>query len=104
MTCLCAKDAVRGVDALPPGELADILLANNPGLSITQIDKAAGPVFMRSYAPSMIPTGCTPASVGRLAKAVDELQGLSSGTRRALLVAHQDDALCVAIRGKMTVR
>src|SRR5205823_6088056 len=33
---------------------------------LPELDKAAGPVYMRAYAPSMIPAGCTPASVKRL--------------------------------------
>jgi len=67
------------------------------------LDKAAGPVFMRAYSASMIPATCTPASVQRLAAAVEDNKELSTGTRRALLVAHQEDARCVAIRRALTV-
>ena len=67
------------------------------------LDKAAGPVFMRSYNVSMIPAACTADSVQRLAKAAEEYKDLSAGTRRALLVAHQEDARCVAIRKAITV-
>lgn len=67
------------------------------------LDKAAGPVFMRSYNVSMIPAACTADSVQRLAKAADEYKDLSAGTRRALLVAHQEDARCVVIRKAITV-
>jgi len=67
------------------------------------LDKAAGPVFMRSYNVSMIPAACTADSVQRLAKAAEEYKDLSAGTRRALLVAHQEDARCVVIRKAITV-
>uniref|UniRef100_UPI0025DDD783 ERAP1-like C-terminal domain-containing protein n=1 Tax=Rugamonas sp. TaxID=1926287 RepID=UPI0025DDD783 len=67
------------------------------------IDKVAGPVFMRSYGPAMIPGGCTPASVQRLADADAQDKELSAGARRALLVAHQEDARCVTIKQAMTV-
>ncbi|NVE01591.1 aminopeptidase N [Massilia sp. BJB1822] len=67
------------------------------------LDKAAGPVFMRAYGASMIPATCTPASVQRLAAAVEDNKELSTGTRRALLLAHQEDARCVAIRRALTV-
>ncbi|UVW26880.1 aminopeptidase N [Massilia sp. H6] len=66
------------------------------------IDKAAGPVYMRSYAGSMIPAGCTAASVQRLARAADSMKGLSAGTRRALLDTLQEDQRCVAIKKALT--
>ena len=66
------------------------------------IDKAAGPVYMRSYAGSMIPAGCTPASVQRLSRAADSMKGLSAGTRRALLDTLQEDQRCVAIKKALT--
>jgi hypothetical protein len=40
-----------------------------------QVDKAAGPVFMRAYGASMIPVGCSPASVKRLQAAADSHEG-----------------------------
>jgi len=67
------------------------------------LDKAAGPVFMRAYNEAMIPATCTADSVQRLAAAAGQYQDLSAGTRRALLVAHQEDARCVAIRKALTV-
>jgi aminopeptidase N len=67
------------------------------------LDKTAGPVFMRDYAGTLIPATCTPASVQRLADAAAALPDLSAGTRRALLVAHQEDQRCVAIRKALTV-
>jgi aminopeptidase N len=66
------------------------------------IDKAAGPVYMRSYAYSLIPTSCTPASVRRLSQAAATMKDLSAGTRRALLDAQQEDQRCVAIKQAMT--
>ncbi|MGJ9419568.1 aminopeptidase N [Massilia sp. CMS3.1] len=66
------------------------------------IDKAAGPVYMRSYAGSLIPTSCTPASVKRLSQAAATMKGLSAGTRRSLLDAQQEDQRCVTIKAAMT--
>jgi aminopeptidase N len=66
------------------------------------IDKAAGPVYMRSYAHSMIPASCTPASVQRLSAAASTMKELSAGTRRALLDAQQEDQRCVTIKQAMT--
>jgi aminopeptidase N len=66
------------------------------------IDKAAGPVYMRSYAYSMIPASCTPASVKRLSAAAATMKDLSAGTRRALLDAQQEDQRCVSIKQAMT--
>jgi aminopeptidase N len=60
-------------------------------------DQAAGPIFMRSYGSHLIPANCTPASVARLEQAVAAAPALSAGSRRALLVAQQEDARCVAI-------
>lgn len=67
------------------------------------LDKSAGPVFMRDYAGAMIPATCTPASVQRLADAAAANPELSAGTRRALLVAHQEDQRCVSMRKALTV-
>jgi aminopeptidase N len=69
---------------------------------LAQLDKAAGPVYMRAYGPALIPATCTPASVARLQKAADTGQDLSAGTRRALLNALQEDQRCVTIRQAMT--
>ncbi|QNB01423.1 aminopeptidase N [Massilia sp. Se16.2.3] len=66
------------------------------------IDKAAGPVYMRSYAGTLIPTACTPASVKRLNEAAELMKELSAGTRRALLDARQEDERCVRIRQALT--
>jgi len=69
---------------------------------LAAIDKAASPVYMRVYGVNMIPASCTPVSVKRLTKAVQELQHLSAGTRRALLNTLQEDQRCVAIKRAMT--
>ncbi len=68
------------------------------------IDKAANPVFMRSYGGSMIPANCTPASVARLEKAIARYKDLSAGTLRALKNTHEDEVRCVAIKGALTLR
>ncbi len=69
---------------------------------LPSIDKAAGPVYMRSYAGSMIPASCTPASVQRLERAAGSMKELSAGTRRALLDTLQEDQRCVAVKKAMT--
>jgi aminopeptidase N len=71
--------------------------------TLGQVDKVAGPVYMRAYSASMIPASCTPASEKRLQAAIAKLPDLSAGTRRALLVTHQEDERCVAIKKAMTV-
>ncbi len=71
---------------------------------LPQLDKSAGPVFMRAYGGSMIPATCNAHSVQRLADTAAANPGLSDGTRRALLVAHQEDQRCVAIRKALTVK
>jgi aminopeptidase N len=76
---------------------ADARLARLPAL-----DKAAGPVYMRAFAGSMIPVSCTPASVKRLTAAAEQMKDLSAGTRRALLDAQQEDQRCVTIKQAMT--
>jgi aminopeptidase N len=69
---------------------------------LPQLDKTAGPIYMRAYAPALIPAGCTPASVQRLQAAADAGKDLSAGTRRALLDAVEHDQRCVMIRQAMT--
>ena len=71
--------------------------------SLASLDKTAGPVYMRSYASNLIPASCTPASVQRLADAIAQFKELSVGSRRALLVRHEEDQRCVAIKAAMTV-
>jgi aminopeptidase N len=71
---------------------------------LPQLDKAAGPVYMRAYGPSLIPATCTPASVKRLQGASDSMRDLSAGTRRALVDMLEEDQRCVAIRQAMTAK
>jgi len=66
--------------------------------TLVAIDKAADPIFMRTYAGSLIPAACSTASVARLEQAVKSLTTVSPGTRRALLSRHEEDARCLAIR------
>ncbi len=68
------------------------------------IDKASNPVFMRSYAGSMIPTNCTAASVVRLEKAIAQYTDLSAGTMRSLKSRHDQEKRCVSIKNAMTLR
>ncbi len=68
------------------------------------LDKAAGPVFMRTYGFTMIPATCTPQSVQRLSDAAAQQKDLSAGTRRALLERQQEDARCVSIKKALTVK
>jgi aminopeptidase N len=80
-------------------QTADQRLAKLP-----ELDKAAGPVYMRAYGPSMIPASCTPASVKRLQAASTQMKELSAGTRRALLGTLEEDQRCVSIKQAMTVK
>jgi aminopeptidase N len=78
---------------------ADQRLSRLPAL-----DKAAGPVYMRAYGPSLIPAGCTDGDVKRLQAAAGAMHELSAGTRRALLDALQESQRCVAIKQAMTAQ
>jgi len=71
---------------------------------LPELDKSAGPVYMRSYGPSMIPASCTPASVQRLQAAAAGMKDLSAGTRRALLDTLQEDQRCVTIKQAVTAK
>ena len=66
------------------------------------IDKAADPVYMRSFTKTL-PMNCTPASIKRLEAAAVQYKDLSAGTRRALLGMHQEEKRCLMIRQAMTV-
>ena len=88
----------------PPEQFAlNELSANQRLATLGQLDKAAGPVFMRSYAIAMIPATCTPASVQRLNAEILKSKDLSAGTQRSLLVTHQEDERCVAIKKAMKI-
>jgi len=96
-----ARTAMYSVFPPEQGKLdeldADARLARLPAL-----DKAAGPVFMRAYATTMIPATCTPQSVQRLSRAADQMKDLSAFTRRSLLDTLQSDQRCVAIKAALT--
>jgi len=77
---------------------ADARLARLPA-----IDKAAGPVYMRTFAVTMIPATCTAQSVQRLSRASAALKDLSAFTRRSLLDTLQEDQRCVAIKDALTI-
>ena len=88
----------------PPGQsVLGEMSAGQRLATLAQVDHAAGPVYMRAYAASMIPANCTPASVQRLQDEIVKSQDLSAGTRRSLLVTHQEDERCVAIKKAMTI-
>ena len=71
---------------------------------LATIDKASNPVFMRSYAGTMIPANCTPANVARLEKAMAQNKDLTAGTLRALKSTHEQEVRCVAIKNALTLR
>ena len=71
-------------------------------VSLPEIDKAKGPVFMRSYS-SLIPSTCNKSSTLRLDKAVKNFVQLSAGTKRSLLIKQQEDKRCIMIKGAMTL-
>lgn len=66
--------------------------------TLAAIDAKADPVFMRTYAGLMIPSACTAESVARLEAAIAKETSLTAGTRRSLLIAHEEDARCLAMR------
>ena len=68
------------------------------------IDKATGPVFMRSYAQSMIPTGCSQESVARLDQAIAEHRELSAFAARTLRETREEDMRCVTIKQAMPLK
>ena len=92
------------ITSLYPAEQAALSEASAAArlASLPAMDKAAGPVFMRSFT-ELIPTNCTPASVKRLDAAATQYKDLSAGTRRALLGARQEDQRCLLIQKTMTL-
>ncbi|GAA6172126.1 aminopeptidase N [Colwellia sp. KU-HH00111] len=69
---------------------------------LSEIDQHNGPVFMRSYS-SLIPATCSEQSVARLAQALKDFSGLSAGTKRSLLIKHQEDKRCVMIKHTLSL-
>ena len=92
------------ITSLYPAEQAALSEASAAArlASLPAMDKAAGPVFMRSFT-ELIPTNCTPASIKRLDAAATQYKDLSAGTRRALLGARQEDQRCLLIQKTMTL-
>lgn len=70
--------------------------------SLTTIDSNNGPVFMRSYS-NLIPATCSEVSVTRLEQALVELAGLTAGTKRSLLIKHQEDKRCLMIKNALSL-
>jgi aminopeptidase N len=67
--------------------------------TLAELDAKADPVFMRTYAGTMIPGSCTAEGVARLEAAIASAPAtLSAGTKRALLSARESQERCVAIR------
>ncbi|WDE14670.1 aminopeptidase N [Thalassomonas haliotis] len=91
------------MNALYPAEQNQLaeLTAEQRLATLAQMDKNNNPVFMRSYAGRLIPATCSEASVKRLDAAIENSAVLSAGTKRRLLVAHQEDQRCLAIKKKM---
>ncbi len=69
---------------------------------LAQLDQSAGPVYMRAYAGSLIPSNCTSASVTRLTEAASSMTRLSALTRRSLLSRLEEDQRCVAVKRLLT--
>ena len=92
--------------AMYPAEQSALneLTADSRIAKLAEVDKAHDHVFMRTYARSMIPTSCTAKSVARLEKAIADNKDLSTGTRRALLVAHQNNKRCLVIKDKIAIK
>jgi len=70
--------------------------------TLAQMDQSKGPVFMRSYAPTLIPTECNHSSVNRLQQAVKDNPTLSVITMRTLKELLQEEQRCVVVSEKIT--
>ncbi|MFQ6372743.1 aminopeptidase N [Shewanella sp. YIC-542] len=66
------------------------------------LDKKQSPVFMRSYAPQLIPAACNHASVNRLQQTIKDNPRLSVTTMRPLQERLQEDRRCVMISENIT--
>lgn len=93
----------QAMNNLYPSEQNELLeqVAEELLAKLAIIDNERDPIFMRSYAENLIPATCSNASVRRLKMAIDNNKNLSNITRRALLVAHQEDERCVLIGNKL---
>jgi aminopeptidase N len=92
------------ISSLYPSEQTNLneISADQRLLSLPEIDKANGPVFMRSYN-SLIPATCSETSVERLTTAANELTELSVGTKRSLLIKLQEDKRCLLIKNNLSL-
>ncbi|QSX35537.1 aminopeptidase N [Shewanella avicenniae] len=70
--------------------------------NLADIDNRKGRVFMRSYAPSLIPRECTHSSVVNLQQAIKDNPNLSTLTMRALQEIAQEEQRCVLVSESMT--
>ncbi|WP_445946010.1 aminopeptidase N [Shewanella sp.] len=61
-----------------------------------------GPVFMRSYGTTLIPTSCSYAGISALDQVLNTNTSLSALTRRAVLEARQEEHRCVRIKAQMS--
>jgi aminopeptidase N len=61
-----------------------------------------GPVFMRSYGASLIPSTCSYGGISALDQVLNTNTKLSSMTRRALLETRQEEHRCVRIKAQMS--
>ena len=68
---------------------------------LPELEKRSTPLFMRHYLSTMLPATCTPGSVARLAQAITTHKDLSANTRKALMLAKQEDERCVALQAAM---
>lgn len=65
------------------------------------LERSANPLYLRHYLGAMLPATCTAASVARLGTALETHRALSENTRKALRLAQQEDARCVALQAAM---
>ena len=88
----------------PPSQGAfSELTADERLAQLPLLEKTTSGARLRAYLTAMLPMGCTAQSVERLAAAASRSAALAPGTRRALLVAQQEDARCVAMERAMGV-
>ncbi|KFZ37377.1 aminopeptidase N [Shewanella mangrovi] len=70
--------------------------------TLAEMDSTKGRVFMRTYAPNLIPQDCTQASVADLQQTIKANPQLSTMTMRTLKEIAQGEQRCVLVSEKMT--
>ena len=95
------RTAMTGLYPSEQSQLAE-LTAESRLLTLAALDRKNGHTFMRSYTRRLIPAGCNEVNIIRLSGAIENLMELSTGTKRALLIARQEGERCVMIKKKMT--